>query len=77
MDVQMRADLLRLVCAELPELEATFIQSLPADEYRTHAEAYCAVRRLDITLPRDLQDRFVAALFEYLDADMAAPLSPG
>ena len=69
MTVQLRADLLRLVCAELPEAESVFIGSMPAHDYLTHAEAYCAIRRLGISLPSDLQSRFVASLLAYLDGD--------
>jgi hypothetical protein len=71
MNLHLRADLLRLVCAELPAAEADFIRSLPPDEYATHAEAYCAARRLGITLPPELQDLFTAALLEHLDSQLA------
>jgi hypothetical protein len=73
MNHHLRADLLRLVCSALPEAEAGFIRSLPADDFLAHAEAYCAVRRLGIDLPEDLRDLFVASLLSQLDDDTVGP----
>jgi hypothetical protein len=72
MSTFLRADLLRLVCSELPEPEAVFIRSLPPDDFRTHVEAYCTVRRVGIDLPEDLQRLLVTSLLAHMDSEIAA-----
>lgn len=62
----LRPDVLRLVCAELPSAEATWLRSLPPEDLTTHLNAYGALRRLRIHLPRELEDEFLRCVLDHL-----------
>lgn len=68
MKTHLRADLLRLVCAQLDVLEADYIRSLDPDCLETHQTAYLALRRTGTKLPAELQEQFLAALLAAMDA---------
>ncbi|MGN6160688.1 MAG: hypothetical protein ACTHOG_03190 [Marmoricola sp.] len=66
MHTHLRPDVLRLVCAELPASDASWIRSLPADELTTHLEAYSVLRRMRIRLPADLEQEFLRCVLEQM-----------
>ena len=73
MPTDLRSDLLRLICAQLPAKEAAYVASLAPDDYEAHVEAYCAVRRLGVELAPGLLDEFVLSLLAYLDSTVPPP----
>ena len=66
MHTHLRPDVLRLVCAELPSADANRVRSLPAADLTTHLDAYSVLRRLRISLPRELEDEFLRCVLEQM-----------
>jgi hypothetical protein len=56
----LRVDLLRLVCASLPLVDADAILRMDPIDPDTHRAAYAAVSRTGTVLPVDLHQRFYA-----------------
>jgi len=64
----LRPDLIRLICAELPQDDASVVRELPADDFATYLRTYLIVRREGLTLPDDLRSTFVRSMIDCIDA---------
>ncbi|MFL6106226.1 MAG: hypothetical protein ACJ72D_16715 [Marmoricola sp.] len=68
----LRPDILRLVCAELPEPDATYVRSMRSDEWSTYVEAYSSCLRNGVELPAELHRALVAVLVGHRGTRAAA-----
>ena len=69
----LRWDLLPALLAHLPREEADSIGRLDPLDYRTHVDAYAAVRRLDARVDEHLLRDLVLGLLRHLEDDFIEP----
>jgi hypothetical protein len=70
MSEQLRPDLLRLLCAELPRSEADMIETMSPDDVMSYVEAFSAAKRAGVEIPSDLRRALAAAMHEYSESDV-------